>query len=120
MSIKQAMTIVTALIRPQMEGRVVRALHDLQEFPGFSISEVRGQGRGRGSGGTYTATEFDLTYHQFLQIQLVCRTELAGTVHDAITTAAWTGRKGDGVIFMTDAHSFARIRETKQPEAADS
>ena len=114
------MTIVTALIRPQMEGRVVRALHDLREFPGFSISEARGQGRGRGVGGTYTATEFDLTYHRFLQVQLVCRAELAKTVCDAITSAAWTGRKGDGVIYTTDAHSFARIRETKQREEAGS
>ena len=120
MSTERDMTIVTALIRPQMEGRVVSALHNLQEFPGFSISEARGQGRGRGAGGTYTATEFDLTYHRFLQIQLVCRAELAGNVCDVITSAAWTGRKGDGVIFTTDAHSFARIRETKQPEGADS
>ena len=120
MSTEQEMTIVTALIRPQMEGRVVQALHDLREFPGFSISEARGQGRGRGAGGTYTATELDLTYHRFLQIQLVCRSELASTVCDVITGAAWTGRKGDGVIFTSGAHSFFRIRDTKQREEAGS
>ena len=73
MSTESGMAIVTALIRPDMEGRVVRALHDLPEFPGFFVTEVRGQGRGRGAGGAYTATEFDLTYHHFLQLQLVCR-----------------------------------------------
>ena len=50
------MKVVTALIRPHMEGRVVTALHGLAEFPGFFVTEVRGQGRGRGAGGTYQAT----------------------------------------------------------------
>ena len=80
MSTDPAMTVVTALIRPRMEGRVVEALHALPEFPGFFISEVRGQGRGRGAGGSYLANEFDLTYHHFLQLQIVCRADIAGQV----------------------------------------
>ena len=112
MSTEPVMTVVTALIRPRMEGRVVEALHGLPEFPGFFIAEVRGQGRGRGAGGSYVASEFELTYHRFLQLQIVCRSDLASQVTDAITAAAWTGHKGDGVIFSAPAHSFARIRET--------
>jgi nitrogen regulatory protein PII len=105
------MTMVTALIRPHMEGRVVAALHELPEFSGFFLAQVRGQGRGRGVGGAYMATEFDLTYHAFLQLQYVCRSELAAKVCDAIAAAAWTGHKGDGVVFTTEIGSFARIRE---------
>jgi nitrogen regulatory protein PII len=94
-----------------MEARVIHALHDLPEFPGFFVSEVRGQGRGYGSGGSYEATESDLTYLRFLQIQLVCRADAAETVRQKIAEAAWTGRKGDGVIFSTEAGSFLRIRQ---------
>ena len=116
MSTDSGMMIVTALIRPHMEGRVVRALHDLPEFPGFFVSSARGQGRGRGAGGTYTASEFELTYHPFLHLQTVCRADLADEICETIAAAAWTGNKGDGVIFTTDAHSFVRIREQGRPK----
>jgi nitrogen regulatory protein PII len=111
MSTDSGMTIVTALIRPHMEGRVVHVLHDLPEFPGFFITEVRGQARGRGTHGAYAATEFDLTYHRFLQLQIVCRSGVADDICSAIAAAAWTGHRGDGVIFTTSAGSFVRIRE---------
>ena len=47
MRIEGDRTIITALIRPHMEGHVVQALHDLPEFPGFFVTEARGQGRGK-------------------------------------------------------------------------
>ncbi len=115
-----AMTLITALIRPHMEGHVVRALHDLHDFPGFTFDEVRGQGRGRGQGGGYLSSDTDLTYHQYLELRLVCRTELADDICDRIASAAWTGRKGDGVVFMTAVHKFARVREIgRHPEKRD-
>jgi nitrogen regulatory protein PII len=111
MSTEFGMMLVTALIKPQMEGRVVRALHELPEFLGFSVIEVRGQGRGRGMGGAYTATEYDFTYLRHLQLQIVCRSDLASDVCRVIAKAAWTGHKGDGVIFTSQVASFIRIRE---------
>jgi nitrogen regulatory protein PII len=115
MNTEPKLILVTALVRPHMEGNVVNALHELPEFPGFSITEVRGQGHGRGAGGSYQATEFDLTYHRFLQLQIVCRSDAADKICRTIAEAAWTGRKGDGVIFTTDAHSLVRIREAGGP-----
>jgi nitrogen regulatory protein PII len=114
------MTLITALIRPHMEGHVVRALHDLPDFPGFTFTEVRGQGRGRGQGGAYVSSDTELTYHRFLELRLVCRAELAGSICDRIASAAWTGRKGDGVVFTTPVHTLARIREIgRSPEKHD-
>lgn len=115
MSSESGMTIVTALIRPHMKDHVVRALHDLPEFPGFFFLDVRGQSRGRGTGGSYTASESELTHQHFLELQIVCRPEQASEIRNAIATAAWTGQKGDGVIFTTDATSFVRIREKARP-----
>ncbi len=115
MSTETAMTIVTAVIKPAMEGRVVRALHDLPEFPGFSLTLVRGQGRDRGVGGAFRSTEYDFAYHGHVQLQIVCRSDAAAGVCRAIAGAAWTGHKGDGVIFSAPAQSFVRIREAGQP-----
>lgn len=111
MSSVSGMTIVAALIRPHMREHVVRALHDLPEFPGFFFLDAHGQGHGRGAGGSYTACESDLTYHHFLQLQIAYQPDQAGKIRNAIAVAAWTGRKGDGVIFATDAPSFVRIRD---------
>jgi nitrogen regulatory protein PII len=103
--------ILTALVRAHMESRVVRALHDLPEFPGFSISHVRGQGHGRGAGGAYVSSESNLTYHEFIRIEIVCRSASLDLVRAKVVEAAWTGRKGDGIIFVAPAHSFGRIRD---------
>lgn len=116
MSIDVAKMIITAVIRPHMESHVVRALHELPEFPGFYLTETRGQGRGRGAGGAYVSAESDLSYHHTLKLQLVCDASIAETVCAAIARAAWTGRKGDGVIFTTPATSFFRIREIGESE----
>jgi nitrogen regulatory protein P-II 1 len=120
MRIDGEVTLVTALIRPHMEAHVVRALHDLTDFPGFTVSEARGQGRGRGKGGAYVSSETNLTYHRFLELRLVCKSELADVICNRIASAAWTGRKGDGVVLTTPVHTFARIREIgRHPEKRD-
>ena len=85
-------------------------------IPRDFITEARGQGRGRGAGGSYRATEFDLTYHHFLRLQIVCRSDAAGQICSIIAATAWTGHKGDGVIFTTEAKSFVRIREVGGPK----
>lgn len=109
------MMIVTALIRPHMESRVVNALHELPEFPGFFITPVRGQDRGRGVGGAYVSSESELTFHQLIKIEIVCSAAAAEAVSSKIVDAAWTGHKGDGVVFTARAVSFGRIRELGTP-----
>ncbi|MFY9688144.1 MAG: P-II family nitrogen regulator, partial [Pseudolabrys sp.] len=66
---------------------------------------------GKGAGGSYRPTELDLTYHHFLQLQIICAAGAASQICRKIAAAAWTGRKGDGVIFTSPAHAFGRIRE---------
>lgn len=103
--------LITALIKPHMEGHVVQALHDLPEFPGFTVIDVRGQGRGRGAGGQFRATEYNFTYQRHLQLQIICRFDLADGICEAIARTAWTGSKGDGVIYTSPADALLRIRE---------
>ena len=112
-----ALRLVTAIIHRHLEGRVVRALHELPEFPGFTLTEARGQGRGRGAGGTYVASEYDLTYQRHLQMQIVCDAAAVETVIATLTRAGWTGRRGDGVVFVTPVERFSRIREAGEAQA---
>ena len=102
---------ITALIRPNMEGHVVRALHELPEFPGFFITDVRGQGHGRGQGGAFISSEWDLTYHRYLKLSIVCRSDQADDICNAIVETAWTGHKGDGILMTSPVGRFGNIRE---------
>ena len=102
--------LITAFIKPNMEGHVVKALHDLPEFPGFTIDRIRGQGRGRGAGGQFHATEYNFSSQEHLQMQIVCREAISGEICSRIARAAWTGSKGDGIIFTQVVKNFLRIR----------
>lgn len=113
----EPLKLITAFIHPHLESRVVRALHDLPEFPGFSLSETRGQGRGRGAGGTYVASETELVYQRHLQLQIICPASAVEALSRTLIAAAWTGRKGDGVVFVTPVESFSRIREASAATA---
>ena len=102
--------IVTALVRPQVESRVVNALHDLAEFSGFFTTRVRGQGRGRGAGGESISTESDLRYGGFTKLEIVCAATVEA-ISSAIVEAAWTARKGDRVLFSGPVQRSGRICE---------
>lgn len=110
-----ALRLITALIHPHLEARVVKALQELPEFPGFSLVEVRGQGRGRGAGGTYVATEYDLVYQRHLRLEIVSRADAVDTITRVIARTGWTGRRGDGVVFVTAVERLMRIREAGAP-----
>lgn len=115
----EKLKLITAYIHPLLEARVVRALHELPEFPGFSLVEVRGQGRGRGAGGTYLPSESDLVYQRHLQVQIVCAAGAVELISKVLAEAAWTGRKGDGVLFVTPVDSLIRIQEAGKPQASE-
>lgn len=106
-----ARALVTAFIKPHLEGRVVRALHELPDFPGFSLVEARGQGRGKGSGGPYYAEDHDLTYQRHLALVIACASSQVDAIVEAVAQAAHTGRKGDGVILVSPLISQRRISE---------
>lgn len=107
----EARSLVTAYIQPHLEGRVVRALQDLPTFPGFSLIEARGQGRGKGAGGPYHAEDHDLTYQRHIKLEVSCAADQVEAVIDAVVKAAHTGRKGDGVIFVSPLSAQIRISD---------
>ncbi len=107
----EACRLVTAFIQPHLEGRVVRALHDLPNFPGFSVLEARGQGRGKGAGGPYHAEDHNLIYQRHLMLLIACGASQVQTVVDTVAWAARTGRKGDGVILVSALSEQIRISD---------
>jgi nitrogen regulatory protein P-II 1 len=99
---------IEAIIRREKFEDVKQALTDIG-IVGMSVSEVRGRGRGagvqiQGRTGTYT---IDLLPR--LQINIILSDHnVEATVH-AIKTAAYTGEKGDGMIFIYPVENVIRI-----------
>ena len=49
----------------------------------------------------------------------VCRSSETEAISGLIARAGWTGRRGDGVMFVTPVESFARIREVGAPSETE-
>jgi nitrogen regulatory protein P-II 1 len=109
---------IKAIVRPHMVSRVVRALHALPHFPGFTLTDARGQGRGRGAGGSFKVTEDDIDYHRSVVLAVACADDLVSTITAAVRQAAQTGQPGDGLILIRDLESVIRIRTGEQQEKA--
>jgi nitrogen regulatory protein P-II 1 len=101
---------IKAIIQPFMLSKVVRALHSLENFPGFTLLDARGQGRGRGAGGACKVTEDYIDYHRKVVLVMVCSDETAATVTETILNAAHTGNKGDGIVLVSELTEVIRIR----------
>ncbi|MDP2681274.1 MAG: P-II family nitrogen regulator [Deltaproteobacteria bacterium] len=109
---------IKAIIHPHIVSKVVRALHEIAHFPGFTLLDARGQGRGRGTGGAYVVTEDDIDYHRKVVMVIVCSDEIAPALTEAIRSAAHTGIKGDGIITIGNLSEVVRIRTGEQNDLA--
>ena len=109
---------ITATIQPHMLSNVVRSLHQLPHFPGFTITDARGQGRGRGAGGAFKVTEDSIDYHRKNLLQITCADDLVSHIVETIQKSAHTGNPGDGLIVVTEVAEVIRIRTGEKQDHA--
>ena len=77
---------------------------------GMTITEVKGFGRQRGHKEVYRGTEYQVDLVPKIHLSIVVDTALVGKVVDAIRAAAYTGKIGDGKIFVSALEQVVRIR----------
>jgi nitrogen regulatory protein P-II 1 len=100
---------VEAIIRPNRFESVKLALIQLG-VEGMTVSEVRGHGRQKGHTETYKGREYDVDLLQKIKLELIIKDELLEPTIEAIQTAAYTGKIGDGKIFIYKVEEAIRIR----------
>ncbi|MCL4489272.1 MAG: P-II family nitrogen regulator [Chloroflexi bacterium] len=93
---------IKAIIQEFMLPKVVDALREHPEFPGLTISRVRGLGRYE------TGEELSETSPK-MKLEIVVPSALVDTVVELIRSAAHTGRPGDGKIFVSSVEAVVRI-----------
>jgi nitrogen regulatory protein P-II 1 len=103
------MKLITATIKPFKLDDVKDALK-AAGVTGMTVGEVRGFGRQGGHTETYRGAEYKIDFVPKVMVQVVIDDDQADMVVDTITTAAATGKIGDGKIWVSDVDRIVRIR----------
>lgn len=111
------MTKLEAVIQTSRLDAVKDRLHEIG-IEGMTVIEVRGHGRQKGHTEFYRGREYTVDLLPKLKIEMVVVDDLVDKAVQAITTAARTGKIGDGKIFLSRIDEAIRIRNDERGEAA--
>jgi nitrogen regulatory protein P-II 1 len=108
---------VEAIIKPFKLDDVREAL-SLAGITGMTAIEVKGFGRQKGHTELYRGAEYVVDFLPKVKIELVLGDDQVEACLEAVTSAARTGKIGDGKIFVSDVERVVRIRTGEENEAA--
>ncbi len=103
------MKLVAAIIKPFKLDDVREALSDIG-VSGITVIEVKGFGRQKGHTELYRGAEYVVDFLPKIKVEIAVDDSLVDKVIEAITSAARTGKIGDGKIFVYDLDQVIRIR----------
>ena len=103
------MKMITAIIKPFKLDDVHEALEHIG-IHGMTSYDVRGFGRQKGHTELYRGAEYVIDYLLKLKIQIAVSDELLDDALQAISRAAFTGKIGDGKIFVNHINEVIRVR----------
>ena len=108
---------IEAIIKPFKLDEVKEALHEVG-VKGLTVIEARGFGRQKGHTELYRGAEYVVDFLPKVKIEVVVEDNMLERVVEAIQQAAYTGRIGDGKIFVCNIEEVLRIRTgEKGPDA---
>ncbi|MGA7144464.1 MAG: P-II family nitrogen regulator [Desulfobacterales bacterium] len=111
------MNKIEAIIKPFKLDDVKDALNKIG-INGMTVNEVKGFGRQRGHKEIYRGAEYQVDFVPKVQIDVVVDSSLVDQVVEAISSAANTGKIGDGKIFVLPVNEAVRIRTGEKGEHA--
>ena len=100
---------IEAVIKPFKLDEVKEALQELG-VQGMTVLEAKGYGRQKGQTELYRGAEYVVDFLPKMKIEVVVSDDQLAAAIEAITTAARTGRIGDGKIFVSELVDVVRIR----------
>jgi nitrogen regulatory protein P-II 1 len=103
------MMLVTAIVKPFVLDEVRSGLEPL-EVSGMTVAEVSGYGRQRGHTEFYRGADYRVDFVPKVRIEIVVDDGAVDRVVDAVVRAAWTGKIGDGKIWVTPVDTMVRVR----------
>ncbi len=103
------MHLITAIIKPFKLDDVRTALSDIG-IQGMTVTEVKGFGRQKGHTELYRGAEYVVDFLPKIKLEVAVDDSRLDEVIETITTAARTGKIGDGKIFVAALDNVVRIR----------
>lgn len=111
------MKLVTVVIKPFKLEDVREALSAVG-IQGLTVTEVKGFGRQKGHAELYRGAEYNVNFLPKVKIDIAITDEQLDEVIDVISQSAYTGKIGDGKIFVADLQQVIRIRTGETDESA--
>ncbi len=111
------MKLIVAIIKPFKLDEVREALADVG-VNGLTVTEVKGFGRQKGHTELYRGAEYVVDVLPKLKIEAVVADDILEQAIEAIRKAAYTGKIGDGKIFVYEVEQAIRIRTGEMGEDA--
>ena len=108
---------IEAIIKPFKLDDVREALSEIG-VTGMTVTEVKGFGRQKGHTELYRGAEYVVDFLPKVKLEMVVKEDQLERCVEAISTAARTGKIGDGKIFVYPVEQVIRIRTGETgPEA---
>ena len=111
------MKLITAIIKPFKLDEVHEALNHIG-IMGMTAYDVRGFGRQNGHTELYRGAEYVIDFLLKLKIEVAVDDEVLEDALNDISRAAFTGKIGDGKIFVISPNDVVRIRTGESGPAA--
>jgi nitrogen regulatory protein P-II 1 len=108
---------IEAIIQPFKLEEVKEALKAIG-IDGMTITEVRGHGRQKGHKEVYRGQEYQVDLLPKVKLELMVPDSRVEEIVKTVTTAARSGKIGDGKIFILPVEEAIRIRNDDRGETA--
>ncbi len=108
---------IEAIIKPFKLDDVREALGVIG-ISGMTVSEVKGFGRQKGHTELYRGAEYVVDFLPKVKLELVVNDDDVERCLEVIVKSAYTGKIGDGKIFVTGVERVVRIRTGEENEEA--
>ena len=101
---------IEAIIKPLKLSIVKDSLHEIG-LSGMTVLDVKGFGRQRGQdGGLEKDSAYNDEFHAKIKIELIVEDTILEQALESIKKAAYSGKIGDGKIFLSNIEQVIRIR----------
>ena len=111
------MKIVNAIIKPFKLDDVREAISEIG-VEGITVGEVKGFGRQKGHTELYRGAEYQVDFLRKVKLEIAVNDDIVERLVEAISKAAYTGKIGDGKIFVYNLEQVIRIRTGEQGSEA--
>ena len=108
---------IEAIIKPFKLEEVREALSE-NGIMGLTATEVKGFGRQKGHTELYRGAEYVVDFLPKVKLDLIVSDSLLDKAVETIIKVSYTGKIGDGKIFVTDVSEVIRIRTGEKGDDA--